>query len=698
MADETEPGTVRYPEAPRGSVVDELHGHRIPDPYRWLEDAESANTLAWQAAQDALFQAHRATWSRRTAFAERVRALFATGTVSRPVWRGDRSFMLRRLPDQELAVLYVVENGVERTLIDPLQLNPDGTTTLDGWFPSLEGNLLAYRISHGGTEESDLYVMDVTSGTVIEGPIDRTRSSAVAWLPEEKAFFYVRRLPPEEVPDGETQYHRRVWLHRVGTDPSEDVVVFGDGMDKTTFFRVGTSRDGRYLFVSATLGTAPRNDLWLADLSASALEAPEFVPIQVGVDAKVAASVGRDGRLYLWTDRDAARGRICVTDPATPGAEHWRTLVPERSDAVLTGYAVLDGPELERPELLVSWTRHSVGEITVHDLATGRQTGEVPLPGLGTISGLSARPEGGHECWFGYTDFGTPAGVWRYDARRRTCELWARCPGEVELPDVTVRQVAYTSADGTTVRMFLLTGPDTAGPRPAVLSGYGGFGVSTRPTYLPRALAWVEAGGVYAIPALRGGGDEGEAWHRAGTRERKHKVYEDFEAAADWLVEQGWTTPDRLVITGGSNGGLLVGAALTRRPHAYRAVICSAPLLDMVRYELSGLGRLWTDEFGTVEKPEELEWLLSYSPYHHVRPGTAYPAVLFTVFDGDSRTDPLHARKMTAALQHATTADPETAPILLRREAQVGHGTRSVSRTVGLTADTLAFAAWACGL
>ncbi|WP_460519878.1 prolyl oligopeptidase family serine peptidase [Flindersiella endophytica] len=691
-----------YPSAQRDDTADVLHERTIPDPYRWLENAESAETAQWQTAQDELFLSHRAGWPHHEAFRSRIQQLLATGVVGPPSWRGKRRFFMRRQPGQEHAVLHVVDSAGERALVDPIALDPTGVTTLDGWHPSKEGNLLAYRISQGGTEESELYVMDVASGELVDGPIDRTRSSSMAWLPGEKAFYYVRRLPPEQVPDGEAQYHRRVWLHRVGTDPAGDVLVFGGGFDKTAFFGVAVSHDGDYLIVSARQGTASRNDVWIADLTtgAGSIDAPTLHPLQVGVDAQTSPRIGRDGRLYVATDRDAPRGRICVTDPATPTAEHWQTLIAERSDAVLEDYAILDGDQLERPVLLAGWTRHAVSQITVHDLATGEQLGTVPTPGMGSVGSLVEHPDGSHEAWFGYTDYATPASIWRYDARTGQCDVWATPPGTVhDLPAIHTEQVEYSSADGTTVRMFVLSQEgQPATPRPTILYGYGGFNISLTPAYTPNALAWIESGGTYAVANLRGGGEEGEDWHRAGMRANRHRVYEDFEAAADWLVANDRTTRDQLVISGGSNGGLLVGAALTRRPDAYRAVVCSAPLLDMVRYEKFGLGRLWTDEYGSAEDAEQLDSLLSYSPYHNVRSGTAYPTVLFTIFNGDSRTDTMHARKMAAALQHATTADPDRAPILIRREHDVGHSQRSISRSVGLAADTLSFAAWACGM
>lgn len=692
-----------YPPARRQDIVEEIHGHRVADPYRWLEDADSEETAEWLAAQDRLFHKVADALPGRDALRRRLGELLGAGSVGAPVWRGERRFFTRRTADQEHPVLYTVDpDGAERVLVDPMALDPDGTTTLDGWQPDKEGRLLAYKVSTGGDEESLLYVMDVATGERVEGPIDRARYSSVAWLPGGEAYYYARRLPPQDVPDGEEQYHRRVYLHRVGTDPdADDVLIFGEGMDKTNYYGVGVSRDGRWLTISASQGTAPRNDLWIADLSASPPEAPELRVVQEGVDASTWLHVGRDGRAYIFTDRDAPRSRLCVADPADPSYETWRDLVPQDPEAVLTDFAILDGSpdddsaDRPRPVLLAGWTRHAISEITVHDLETGERIGSVPTPGLGSIGGIVERPEGGHEAWFGYTDNVTPSSVLRYDARTGETTLWASAPGTVEVPEIETRQVVYTSRDGTEVRMLVASRPGLSGPRPAILYGYGGFNISLTPAYSASILAWVEAGGVYAVANLRGGSEEGEEWHRAGMREHKQNVFDDFHAAAEKLIEDGLTTPSRLAISGGSNGGLLVGAALTQRPDLYRAVVCSAPLLDMVRYEKFGLGQTWNDEYGTADDPEEFGWLIGYSPYHHVHAGTAYPAVLFTTFASDTRVDPLHARKMCAALQHATASD---APILLRNESDVGHAARSVSRSVDLMADTLAFMAAQTGL
>jgi prolyl oligopeptidase len=689
-----------YPEARRLDLTEDIFGHQVADPYRWMEDPDSAERADWLRAEGALFSAERAHWPGRDILAERVRELLNVGVVGTPAWRGDRSFFAKREPGQEHAVLCTqVAGGPAEVLVDPMAIDPSGLTTLDAWQPDKEGRLLAYQLSEGGDEESMLRVLDVETGSVVDGPIDRCRYSNVAWLPGGKAFYYTRRLPAASVPDGESQYHRRVYLHQVGTPADEeDALIFGTGRDKTDYYYASVSRDGRWLFLSASRGTAPRNDLFLADLSFSDPSSPDLQVVQEGVDAQTSVRAGRDGRFYVFTDLDAPRGRIAVADPGSvTDRASWRDLLAEDAEAVLDGYAILDGPELARPVLLASWSRHALSEISVHDLDSGALLGSVELPGLGTAGGLSERPEGGHEAWFGYTDYTTPPLVLRFDARSFSAATWAVAPGSVAVPAVTARQVTYQSADGTSVRMLVISGASVplGEPRPTLLTGYGGFDISLTPAYSPSALAWVEAGGVYAVANLRGGSEEGEEWHRAGMLEHKQNVFDDFRCAAQALIRDGWTTARQLAISGGSNGGLLVGASLVQDPALYAAVVCSAPLLDMVRYERFGLGQTWNVEYGSASDPVQLSWLLSYSPYHHVVPGTAYPAVLFTVFTNDTRVDPVHAYKMCAALQYASVP---SRPVLLRAEGQVGHGARAVSRTAELAGDTLAFAARYTGL
>ena len=691
----TEPSA--YPAAERLDLVEDLHGHRVADPYRWLEDAQDTRTTAFHAGQDTLAGPVLAGLPGRAALGARLQQLLDVGAVSTPSWRAGRAFSVRRDPGQEHAVLLVTEpDGSERVLLDPAVLDPSGLTTLDAWTPSREGDRLAYQVSVGGDEESLLHVLDVATGALLDGPVDRCRYSSVAWLPGGEELYYVRRLPPEQVPAGEEQFHRRVLRHRVGADPATDVPVQAPGMydDPTCYFGATVSSDGRWLVVDGSPGTAPRDSVWIADLAGTG----ELVPVLTQAHAAKANAWVEDGRLLVHTTLGAPRWRLCTADPTAPQPEHWTELVAEDAGSVLEGARVLQ----PGGELVLARSRHAVAELALH-APDGRPLGALALPGPGSLTGLSVAdrltPAGAGQVWVGWTDFVTPTQVHRLEVADSTSTLVATAPGAADVPGLHTQQVEYTSADGETIRMFVISAdaePDR--PRPTLLTGYGGFSVSREPGYAASALAWVQAGGVWALPSLRGGGEEGEAWHRAGMRESKQNVFDDFHAAAETLVARGWTTPQQLAIMGGSNGGLLVGAALTQRPELYRAVVCSAPLLDMVRYERFSLGRTWNDEYGTADHPVELGWLLGYSPYHRVVQGTAYPATLVTVFASDTRVDPVHGAKLAAALQHATSAHPDTAPVVLRTERDVGHGARSVSRTVALTVDQLAFLALHTGL
>ena len=678
---------MRYPPAPRLDLIETLHGFQVADPYRWLEDPAAPETIAWSQAQAELLDAWMAEPRGRPALRDQIGRLLAAGLVTAPVVRGGRWFFERRRGDQEHPALMVREpDGSERALIDPGALSEDGTVTLDGWFVSLEGARLAYQLSQGGDEEPLLWVLDVATAEVAEGPIERTRYCVVAWLPGGEEYFYGRRLDAGRVPAGEERFHRRVWRHRVGQPIDTDTLVFGEGRDKTEYHNLDLSHDGRWLLVSGSLGTAPRNDLYIADLEGDGL----LRPVQEGVDAETWGGVERDGLLWLRTSLGAPRFRVVVADPADPAPGRWREVVAE-SDGVLDGFVLTDDA------VVVARTLHAVAGVRVHDRSSGAQRASVPLPGPGSVTGLAARPEGGDEVWIGYSDFTTPPMVFRHQVSSGRLDTWMDAPGTVDLPEIVATQRSYRSKDGTEVRMFVLhrQGVEPDGAQPTILYGYGGFNIALTPAYSATIAAWVERGGVYAIAGLRGGSEEGEAWHRAGMREHKQNVFDDFAAAAEHLVQAGYTRSDRLAISGGSNGGLLVGATLTQRPEMFRAVVCSAPLLDMIRYERFGLGETWNDEYGRADDPVEFGWLQVSSPYHHVVEGTDYPAVLFTVFESDSRVDPLHARKLCAALQWATSSGR---PVLLRAERQVGHGARSVARTIDLQADVLAFLADQLGL
>ena len=697
-----------YPQAERLDLVDHLHGRPVADPYRWLEDPDDPRTREWSAAQDALARAHLDALPGRDPLGGDPRRAHRGGLGGRaalagraPVRDPPRAGPGARRPVRPRPV---PRTGTERVLIDPAALDPTGTTTLDAWTPDHEGRLLAYQLSSGGDEQSVLHVLDVATGEDVEPPIDRCRYSDVAWLPGGEEFLYVRMVAPDEAPPGEQAFHRRIWRHRVGTPTDADVLIDGPGLyEDHTYYGVDVSDDGRWLLVTANVGTARRDSVWIADLHGDGALVPVLTQAD---DVRCHPWVERDGRLYLLTTDGAPRFRLAVTDPATPGREHWRELVAEDPDSVLDGVAWLQPAGSDDPAdglLALARSRHAAAEVALHD-RDGTPRGAVPLPGLGSLRGLTTADRGHPGAAGpavdrvdrpGHPPAGAPV---RPDERRRpswrppppapsTCRRCA--PSSAPSPPPTAPPCACSSSHRPPA--------DKAPARPCSTATAASASTPTPPTAPPRwpgsapaaSTRWCRC----AAAARRA--RPGTA---AGNRGNKQNVFDDFHAAAQALIDAGDTAPDRLAILGGSNGGLLVGAALTQRPELYRAVVCSAPLLDMVRYEQFSLGRTWNDEYGTADDPDELGWLLSYSPYHHVHDGVEYPAVLFTVFDSDTRVDPLHARKMCAALQHATAGDPATRPVLLRRETDVGHGARSVSRSIALGVDQLSFLAAHTGL
>ena len=671
-----------YPHARRLEIVENLAGRQVADPYRWLENPDDPEVRRWIADQAALYADNLRRWPARDHIRQRLEVL-TPGVVGLPRMRGDRAFFPRRMRGQDQAVWVVAEpDAPERVVLDPALLSEDGSVVLQWAVPSAEGRHLAYAVDEGGREEVIVRIRELDSGTDIGPPLRLGRGGQVAWLGGDAGLLLVATLP--DLPEEEAAFHRRVWRLALGAGRQDAELLFGEGRDRTTYFGVGVSADARWLTVSCSLGTAPRNDLYLCDLNESDLA---FDPVLEGVDGQAGGEVAADGRLWLWTNVDAPRGRLARADPATPSV--WDDVVPEGPD-VISDWALTEGA------LFVGWRRDVASAVTRHDRDTGAPVGELALPGLGSVS-LAGRPGGGgDDLWLTYTDELTPSVVLHHRPSTGSTSVWADAPGAAPRDDgLEVVRDFVTSQAGTKVPLFVARRRDlpldcTA---PTILYGYGGFQVSLTPAYNATARAWVEAGGVYATACLRGGGEYGESWHRDGMRDLKQHVFDDFLACARWLIDSGHTSSEHLAAAGGSNGGLLVGAALTQAPQLFRAIHCSAPLLDMVRYELFGLGVTWNDEYGTAADPEELGWLVSYSPYHRVVDGTTYPAVLFTTFGGDTRVDPLHARKLCAALQHSTAGDPADRPVLLRHEEAVGHGLRTVSRGLDERAEVLSFLA-----
>ena len=673
------------PPAFRGNEAEVFHGERIADPYRWLERG-GAETHAWTDAQNARTRAVLDAAPGRGHFRRRLGALLGIGLLGTPRPVGGRVFYERRSPGARQSVLRVREGDRDRALVDPNDLDPGALIALDWWYPSPDGALVAYGLSRGGTELSTLHLIDVAAGRVLPDTIPFTQRAQVAWSGD--GFYYTVHPAPGSVPAGDEHYYRRVRYHRLGQDVSEDALVFGEGLPKESLLSVEADAKGRWVVLSAAEGWT-RNDLYLLARE-SGSDGPRTV-IE-GADGISQASVA-GGRLWIRTNVGSPNYRIVVADPAAPDA--WRTVVPE-------GEWPIESFDVTQSHLVVHTLERATSRLAIWS-HNGVRRRDVPLDPFVSLLGGSpvADPESER---FGYTveSFVRPPAAYLADAETGESECIAALdvPAGSDPSSIAVEQQFYRSKDGADVPMFLVHRRDVqpAGDVPTILNGYGGFNISRTPAFSGSVAAWVEAGGLYVVANLRGGAEFGERWHRAGMRGNKQNVFDDFAAAAEALVATGWTSAGQLGISGGSNGGLLVGAALTQRPELFAAAVCAVPLLDMLRYQHFLIARFWIAEYGSAEDAEQYRWLRAYSPYHNARAGTRYPAVLFTTAEGDSRVDPGHARKMTALVQWLQRDDPD-ALTLLRVDRDAGHGVgKPLDKQVEDHADQLAFFAWRLGL
>jgi prolyl oligopeptidase len=690
----------------------------VADPYRWLEQECDPRVTEFVATQDGRTRQYLRALPARPALVERLRQLYYVDAISAPRRYGSRYFYSRTHADKEKAILYVRagREGPEQVLLDPNQLSPDGSLAVGGWQPSPDGRVLCYAERLNNSDEATLRVLDVGGdggrlrpGEVIPG----AKYAHPSFTPDGSAFYYTY-LPthapasPERgdgatlLSDAERPGFAEVRLHRLGTAATEDLVVYPCTGSPRTFLSADLSRDGRYLFLYVQHGWSAC-DVYFCDLRAAKDERgalpwggspatlrAAFRPLRVGVAARYQVTAWQE-RFYIFTNEDAPLGRVLVADPQAPERAAWRELIAEDRPvgedpgSVLTDLTVVGGA------LGVHALRRAHSVLRLYELG-GQLRREVALPGLGQSYGFIGNPED-DEFYYHFTSFTQPPQIYRSSVQTAEAALWA----EVRLPIATgaaspfvVEQVVYHSRDGTAVTMFLIGHRDRLrdGNTPFLLTGYGGFNISLLPEFSAGLLVFLEHGGACAVANLRGGGEYGEAWHRAGMLESKQNVFDDFLAAAEYLIAHGHTRPERLAIRGGSNGGLLVGAALTQRPELFRAAVCAVPLLDMLRYHRFGSGQTWIPEYGNPDEEADFQVLRAYSPYHHVTP-RPYPAVLMLSAEHDDRVDPMHARKMTALLQERTTS---ARPILLRVERGAGHsGADLVQKTIEQAADVYAF-------
>jgi prolyl oligopeptidase len=703
----------------------------VEDPYRWLEKATAPAVQAWVTAQNAYARRFLDALPTQGELSRRFTELLYFDAVSPPLLRGSQEFYSRRYKTKEKPVLKVRsagggKAGEERTLIDPNELSADGSISLGNWFPSWDGKRLAYTLRANNADEATLYVRDVASGK--DSAIDRIEGAKYAnptWTPDNRGFYYEWLPTDPGIPIAERPGRTEVRYHEVGTDPGKDRVVFPATGDPETFLSGGVSRDGRWLIVSVQRGW-DQNDVYVRELNGKApagkravneksaaheqqAAAPQSGPPpgparslsgrerarasakQLGFQAFVSGLEALfnvfwwNGAFYVHTNNDAPNYRINKVKPAdiANGVDHWREIVPESA-------AKLDDARVIGGSLVLTYLENASSRIQVHDL-DGKRLRSVQLPGIGSASGMVGDPDR-DEAYYVFTSFTVPAQVYQTSVARGSSKLWSQVELPIDTSKMKVEQVWYNSKDGTRVSMFVVrpAGITLDGSHPTLLYGYGGFNVDMTPSFSPLSVVWLEHGGIFAVPNLRGGGEYGEAWHRAGMGANKQNVFDDFAAAAEYLVANGYTDSERLAIYGGSNGGLLVGASMVQRPELFRAVVCAVPLLDMVRFHLFGSGQTWVAEYGSPDDPTGFATLYDYSPYHHVLPGVKYPALLMMAADSDDRVDPMHARKFTAAVQWAT---PDSGrPALFRVEEQAGHGGADlVKKRVSYNSDLTAF-------
>ncbi|HUG55285.1 MAG TPA: prolyl oligopeptidase family serine peptidase [Vicinamibacteria bacterium] len=630
-------------------VVETLHGHAVPDPYRWLEDQGSPETRAWIDAQNAYTSSVVSSMPGRERLARRLGELIRVDAVTVPVARGRRYFYSRRAAEEEQALLYVkAQDRREEVLVDPRALGGGPTRSVQLLDVSAGGRLVAYAVRDGGEDEIGVDLMEV-DGRAVKERLDKARYSGLALAPDGRTVFFSRR----------TKGGPRVYRQLIGSGMPEE--IFGQGYGPEKIIGASLSGDGRYLVVTVRHGSAARKtEVYVQDVAAGT----PLRPIVNDLEAVFSGGVGGD-TLFLRTNWKAPGFRVMAVDLRDPARERWREVIP-------AGPATITDLDLAGGRLFVTRLEDVRPRIEAYT-ADGRRTGEVPLPGFGT-PGTVTGEWGGDEAFFQFSSFAQPPTIYRHRVAEGVTEVWARQPVPFDGEAVEVRQVFYPSRDGTRVPMFVAhrRGLRQDGRSPTLLTAYGGFNLAQMPSFSARAAAWIENGGVYALANLRGGGEYGEDWHRAGMLEKKQNVFDDFIAAAEWLVSHRYTSPDRLAISGNSNGGLLVGAAFTQRPELFRAVVCGYPLLDMVRYHRFMVAGYWVPEYGSAEDPAQFGVLRAYSPYHNVARGVRYPAVLFVTGDGDTRVAPLHARKMAARMQAATASGAER-PVLLHYDTKAGH-------------------------
>lgn len=671
-----------YPDTPRVDHVDVWHGVAVPDPYRWLEDLDSEQTQAWVAAQNRITGEYLRSIPERPEIRQRLAQLWNFERFGIPVQHGGRYFFTKNDGLQDQSVLYVLDRlgGEPRVLIDPNGMSDDGTVALTLFNVSEDGRRVAYGLAHAGSDWQEWRVRDVETGEDLADLLRWVKFSQSAWTHDGAGFFYCRYDEPREDRRlEEANFWQKLYYHRLGTPQEEDELVYDRPDDKEMGFIPYVSEDGRHLIIHAWKGTEDENSILYRDLREPGSPVRE---LPGAFDASYTFVGSQGSTVWLLTDLDAPRGRLLAVDLQDPAPERWRELIPE-------GKETLQAVTCVGERLIAVYLKDATSQVGLYGL-DGCRLGELKLPGIGTVAGFAGRC-GDRETFFSFSSYTAPDTIYHYDLGSGEISVFGRPEVDFEPSELETHQVFYESKDGTRVPMFLTyrRGLEPDARTPVYLYGYGGFSTPMTPCFSVPSLVWIERGGIYAVANLRGGGEYGEDWHQAGARLRKQNTFDDLAAAAEWLIASGYTSRQHLAVGGHSNGGLVAAATVIQRPDLFRAALVGVGVLDMLRFHKFTIGWGWVSDYGSPENPEEFAVLYSYSPYHNVRPGVEYPAVLIVTADHDDRVVPVHSYKFASALQHAQ-AGP--APVLIRVQTRAGHGSgKPVSKQIEEASDELSF-------
>ncbi|HKP81619.1 MAG TPA: prolyl oligopeptidase family serine peptidase [Pyrinomonadaceae bacterium] len=670
-----------YPPARKSDQVDDYHGVKVADPYRWLEDLDSEETRNWVEAENKLSFGYLAAIPERSMLKERLTKLWNFEKYGIPFKEGNRYFYTRNSGLQNQAVLYTVTSldSQPQMVLDPNTLSADGTVALSGLQVSPDGKFIAYSLSASGSDWQEWKVRDVETAKDLSDHLKWVKFSGASWTRDGKGFFYSRYDEPKGDTLKSTNYFQKVYYHKLGTPQTEDVLVYERPDQKDWLFGGAVTEDGNYLIITVFQGTDVKSRVYYKDLKAK--DAP-VVKLLDDFDAAY-NFVGNEGsRFWFQTDLQAPRGKLIEIDTANPARNNWKVVVPE-------GKETLQATSFVNKKFVLNYLKDAYTQVKIYD-ATGKLVNEVGFPGIGSAEGFGGKATD-KETFYAFTGFTTPTTIYRYDMTTGKSSIFRQPKVDFNPVDYETKQVFYQSKDGTKVPMFIThkKGLKLDGNNPTYLYGYGGFNISLTPAFSVSNLVWMEMGGVYAQPNLRGGGEYGEEWHQGGMKLRKQNVFDDFIAAAQWLIDNKYTSTPKLAIGGGSNGGLLVGAALTQRPDLFGAALPAVGVMDMLRFQTFTIGWAWVSDYGSSDTAEEFKALYAYSPLHNIKQGTSYPPTMITTADHDDRVWPGHSFKFAAALQAAQAGD---APILIRIETKAGHGAgKPTSKIIEEAADRWAF-------